>query len=1360
MTHRTNSVHDTACPDGSREFLKAIAVTLRDGRIPDTMAVPADEETRELLEKILADILASQQFARSIAEGDLSQDLALKGYTAGALKSLQSSLRHLTWQARQIAGGDLSQRVSFMGDFSDAFNVMVEHLSEDRLLRERREEEERLTRERFETLVKVAEMRDAGDLELSRYVMQAACRMTGSTLAFIGTMNADETVMDITAWSESAMQDCGVVQSPIHFPIEKAGIWADAVRNRTPKIVNDYSAPQPGKKGLPEGHVSITRFLSLPVLENGKVVLVAAVANKPDSYDDADVTRLTLLMQGVWGNLQRRRAEKALIKSETLLNETGAIAKVGGLEIDVLTKDVRMTRETYRIFEIPEGNSYDLSIVVGFFDLPGRSLLETALQRCTEHGVPFDLELPFTTATGRHLWTRANGRAVTEAGRTVRIIGTFQDITDRKKMEEALKESEEKFRGVAERSSDIIMLTDDQGRTTYIAPSVERILGYGPGEVVGSIPADFVHPGDLERVHELISKIAAGGTGTGKIEARVRKKDGDFSIMDMSVSAVIKDGNFSGMQVLGRDITERKRAEEELRHQAEIIDQTHDSIITTDMEGMVTSWNKGAERLYGYTLPESLGRNISFIYPDNELDTLSNAVIAPLIEKGSHEVEVHVRRKTGEIFPAHLSLSLVRDQIGTPVGMIGYYLDITSRKLAEDAVESALKLNQLIDTMSIEECMSYTLDEAERLTSSSVGFFHFVNEDERTIQLVTWSTETKKHCYIPKEPDRQYPVEKAGVWVDCIRERKPVIHNDYASLLRHRGLPKGHVPVIRELGVPIIDTDKIVAIIGVGNKASGYDVRDVTVITLLAKNAWTLIRRKRAEEEMGKTQQKIMEHGRFLQRLIDTIPNPIFYKNRDGIYTGCNTAFEGYIGVPKEQVIGKSVYDIAPRELADIYYTHDQKLLENPGTQIYESRVKYADGSVHDVIFNKATYADLKGNVDGLVGVILDITERKKVEDDLRQSEERYRILFDDSPISLWEEDFSDIKYWYETKREEGVRDFLAYFEMHPEDVESCVRMVHVTRINRATMALFGTQSGKEFTHGLSSVFIRESYSAFRDELIALFSGKTGFECEVPVRTVSGEKKIVLLKMIVVPGFEQTLEKIIISFIDITEHKRMQDALQQANKKIKMLSSITRHDIRNQLMALRGYLDLSQTIANDPALLDYIHKEDRAAEAISNQIEFTKYYEEIGVNAPEWQDILQLVHSVRSQLPALDPIEMMLKLPPVKVFADALIEKVFYNLMENTLRHGGRVSWIRVSFHETDSGAEIVYEDDGVGISYEDKGHLFQKGFGKNTGLGLFLTQEILAITGLTIRETGEPGKGARFVIAVPKGAYRFSGDQ
>jgi signal transduction histidine kinase len=224
---------------------------------------------------------------------------------------------------------------------------------------------------------------------------------------------------------------------------------------------------------------------------------------------------------------------------------------------------------------------------------------------------------------------------------------------------------------------------------------------------------------------------------------------------------------------------------------------------------------------------------------------------------------------------------------------------------------------------------------------------------------------------------------------------------------------------------------------------------------------------------------------------------------------------------------------------------------------------------------------------------------------------------------------------------------------------------------------------------------------------------------------------------------------------DITEPKRAENALQQALKKLNMLSSITRHDILNQLMVLGGYLLLSKESEKDPEILGFIKKEEEAVASIRRQIEFTRYYEDIGVNAPQWQEIATTIRSSAAQLP-LEGITCEITFSGVEVFADPLISKVFYNLVENSIRHGDHVTRIGFRFNETESGGVIIYEDDGEGIPAGDKEHIFRRGFGKHTGLGLFLSREILAITGITISESGEPGKGVRFEILVPGDMYRI----
>ena len=219
-------------------------------------------------------------------------------------------------------------------------------------------------------------------------------------------------------------------------------------------------------------------------------------------------------------------------------------------------------------------------------------------------------------------------------------------------------------------------------------------------------------------------------------------------------------------------------------------------------------------------------------------------------------------------------------------------------------------------------------------------------------------------------------------------------------------------------------------------------------------------------------------------------------------------------------------------------------------------------------------------------------------------------------------------------------------------------------------------------------------------------------------------------------------------------------AFEAANRKLNLLSSITRHDIFNQLTALLGYLDLTRARVSDPQTLALLDKGEQTANMIVRQITFTKNYEDLGVHAPIWQDVTMEIDAIRSQSTFGD-VTIETKLDGIEVFADPLLEKVFQNLIDNSVRHGERLKHITFSTLPYASNAiAIVYEDDGVGIHGEDKERIFEKGYGKHTGLGLFLTREILAITGITIKESGTYGKGARFEILIPEGKYRFEDSQ
>jgi len=214
-----------------------------------------------------------------------------------------------------------------------------------------------------------------------------------------------------------------------------------------------------------------------------------------------------------------------------------------------------------------------------------------------------------------------------------------------------------------------------------------------------------------------------------------------------------------------------------------------------------------------------------------------------------------------------------------------------------------------------------------------------------------------------------------------------------------------------------------------------------------------------------------------------------------------------------------------------------------------------------------------------------------------------------------------------------------------------------------------------------------------------------------------------------------------------------EQALRGALKNLGIMNSITRHDIINQLTGIFGYLQYAQDSSADPGVQEVLGKALAAAETIQAQILFTRDYQAIGSAEPRWQNAESVV--MRASGATDHPgVRIDCSLADIWICADPLIEKVFYNLIDNSLRHGRTVTAVRISSQETGDGLVIVYEDNGVGIPDGVKEKIFRREYFHNTGLGLYLSREILANSRMQIRETGTEGCGVRFEIFVPKGMY------
>ena len=480
--------------------------------------------------------------------------------------------------------------------------------------------------------------------------------------------------------------------------------------------------------------------------------------------------------------------------------------------------------------------------------------------------------------------------------------------------------------------------------------------------------------------------------------------------------------------------------------------------------------------------------------------------------------------------------------------------------------------------------------------------------------------------------------------------------------------------------------------------------------------AFDITELKKAEEESRKKDSKF-------RIILEASTDVIWEVDLLGNFTYVSPQCLDLTGYTPAELIGKPMFKLAtPDCIAELVTLFTTRIKEKKASRSFIVPMKHRDGHIIDLEIRSVIIFDDNGEVQGFGGIALDITERNRMVESLRQNEEKFRLIVENSHDIIYTLNSDGVfmfvsPVWttllghpVETVTGQSFKKFV-----HPDDIPACLEFL------RSVIEGGQRLDGIEYrAQHLDGTWYWHTSSA------------------VPARDKTGR----------VTGFYGIAR-------DITERKKTEEALHLANRKLNLLSGIARHDINNQLTVLLGYLGILQKKPHDPTLNSYFQMASTAAERISSIIRFTKEYEEVGVRAPSWENCRAIV-DIAAREASLGEVRLNNDLPSGnEVFADPLILKVFYNLMDNAVRHGGKNTTVRFSVENTGENHVIICEDDGEGIPAGAKEKIFERGFGKNTGLGLALSREILAITGITLRETGEPGKGARFEMTVPNGAWR-----
>ncbi|MDD1693665.1 MAG: PAS domain S-box protein [Methanoregula sp.] len=984
-------------------------------------------------------------------------------------------------------------------------------------------------------------------------------------------------------------------------------------------------------------------------------------------------------------------------------------------------------------------------------------------------------------------------------GKLTNAVIIHNDISERVRAGRVLAESEERYRTLVNSSFDGIAIHQD-GVLVYVNQTATRLLGADdPAYFIGKPALDIVHPDDRPEITERIRQSTEKPMEL--LHERFRRANGDYMDVDVATSPCTWQGR-PAVYVTFRDISERKRAEEALYNSQQmlqiVLDTIPQRVFWKDKNSVFLGCNKPNALDAGFADPADMVGKTDYDYTSAGIADLYRADDRHVMETGQARVNYEEPQERSDGSTAWLRTSKVplHDKAGQVIGVLGTYEDITEQKRNEAALrESEEKYRTLVE--KAKEAIAIVQDRNIVFVNKSGAdilgipagelegkpFIDYIWPDDRemitvrhsgreagdvvpdaydfriigaggrpvwvlissasiswqgrpaTLSLMTDITERKfaegalqdseemfrkvsegapeaiyigadwKFVYLNPAALRLLGASSGEqlIGTPFLNRIHPRFHDVIKNRVHHLYDDKTAAPPLEEVYIRLDGTEIDVEVSSVPFSYQGKNGALVFV--------WNISKRKKAERERRESEEK---YKRIFESLVD-----IYYEtDKDGIVRVISPSVFLLSGWKPEDLIGKTILNLYqnPRDRLVLI----ERLNQSPIVSGFEVLLKKRDGTPTAVSVNARIRYSASGEPDGIMGSIRDVAEISRARKALQESEETHRRIL------------------------ENMQDAYLRADMAG----------NLTMANLSAARMYGYDSPDEMI-GMPAAALYHNPEQRREMLRQLqehgrlsdFSGTsqkkdgTAFWTSLSVQFIVGDDGSI-------NGTEGIVR-------DMTERKLLELAIQEANKKLNLLNNITRHDVVNQLTALRGYAQLVEMKDDDPVVADFMHKIEEATDTISRQLEFTRTYQELGVHTPSWYRLEEMVEKA-----GRPEVTFSRTCQKVEVFADPMLERVFYNIFENAVRHGGHVTEIAVRCEREPDGLVIIIEDNGVGVVPEEKEKIFEKGFGRNTGYGLFLSREILAITGITIRETGYAGVGARFEITVPKEMYRFTAGQ
>jgi PAS domain S-box-containing protein len=1155
-----------------------------------------------------------------------------------------------------------------------------------------------------------------------------------------GLVVIDEETHKIVDANSHALETIGVSREAV---VEKVcnGFICPAEEGKCP--VSDLGQPVNRSDGLllrADGH-------KIPIVKTVNTIVWRGRRYLIESFDDI---------------AKDEKAEKTVLESEERFRTLMEEAPIGICNTDLKGKityvNKRFEEATgYSREEVVGRNGFKLGIMS---DETSGLLVKRLRERLA--GNPGNrLEGRFKRKDGEWIWAEVEARLIKKFGIPVGFQLTTRDITERKRAEEERKRYDDKLSALNTHSRKLNGSKSMEEIYRLTMDAVEKTLGF-------EIAFFMVVDGDTLRVVDhrgypeyFSMKLPLNGTKKG-VSVKVARTGRPINVQDAEKEdawVTFMPGIRSGLDVpvkigrkvlgvIGVDSKELKafsvkdqelleilashaatamsnlKYAKNLELHARQIRESQEKFerlfmnnpeasVYTDSSFRIVDINPRFRDLFGYSLAEVKGKPIDdVIVPKDKTDEAKT--LREEFTKRPVYFDTARLRKDGSLVPVSISVAPITVE-GRPIGHVGLYRDIAERKRYEERLSALNTYSRDLNTAgSMEEIYRLTLDAMQKVLGFEYADFFMIDKSMLCI--------VDQRGY-PKPFPLELPLDgsKNGISVKAAKTGNSVIVKD---VRKSTDFVEGLPGILSELAVPIKVGQKTCGVLNVESKRlNAFDEKDQALLEILASHAATAMSNLEYAKNLEASAREIRESQQRFERLFMDNPEAAVYMDPGFHILDVNPRFCELFGFSLDEIKGKHIDDVVvPKDKMEEAKMLGEEFMKGP---VYHDTVrKRKDGSLVPVSISGAPIV-VENQFVGSVGLYKDISQLKKAEEELRRSQEKFERLFMDNP-------------------EAAVHLDLTF---------------HILNINPRFMRLFDYSleevKGKHINDVIVPKEKMEEAVSFDER-----ASRGEFYNEDTVRKRK-DGSLVPVAFSVAPMIaENQVTGYIAVYKDISQLKKAEEELRQAlgklaktNEKLRVVGGLTRHDARNKLSAITGnvYLAKKKLSASDEVLNNLKEMESATAQMV-RIFDFAKTYEMLGVEELRFIDVEKMIDEAVSLFSDLKGVKVINNCHGLAVLADSLLRQLFYNLVDNSLKYGEKIKTITMYYEEIgNSKLKLVYQDDGVGIAESEKGKLFQEGYGRGTGYGLYLIRKMCEGYGWNIQETGKEGEGAQFTITIPR---------